>query len=93
MTIDEAIKDCEEVANDNAGGLYNALVKDYNRQVAKWLRELKEAKRLLKLAIEDLEDMRTCLTEPYARLCGSKWRYADEAESLIRDIEDGTNDN
>lgn len=61
--------------------------------VRKDYRTIMEFKRLLKSALEDFDDMRTCLAEPYARLCGSKWRYADEAESLIRDIEDRTNDN
>ena len=69
MTIDEAIKHCEEVAEYNENELshidvYNAeLAGDASRcvecaadhrQIAEWLRELKEAKRLLKLAVEDL---------------------------------------
>lgn len=60
--------------------------------VRKDYKTIMELKRLLKSALEDFKEVRDCLSEPYARLCG-KWRYTDEAESLIRDIEDGTNDN
>ena len=56
-------------------------------------RTIMELKRLLKLAVEDFEDMRSCLAEPYARLCGNKWRYADEALKLIGDEMCGKNDN
>lgn len=55
-------------------------------------RIITKLKRLLKSALDDFKEIRNYLGEPYARLCG-KWRYADEAESLIRDIEDRTNDN
>ena len=68
MTLDEAIKHCEEVAEYNENELshidvYNAeLAGDASRcaecaadhrQLAEWLTELKEAKRLLRLAVED----------------------------------------
>lgn len=55
-----------------------------NRQLAEWLTELKEAKRLLKAAVEDFSEMKPYLSEPYFHLC-DKWRYADEALKLIRD--------
>lgn len=63
MTIDEAIKHCEEVVEKNEQAKkdcnlwidteYEDCCADH-RQLAEWLRELKEAKRLLKLAVEDL---------------------------------------
>ncbi len=43
-----------------------------------------EAKRLLKLAIEDFADIKPYLSEPHCRLCGNIWRYADEAEKLLK---------
>lgn len=64
MTIDEAIKHCEEVATekeDNARWKLTPTFQDEciqcaadHRQLAEWLTELKEAKRLLKAAVEDL---------------------------------------
>jgi len=60
MTIDEAIKHCEEVAEAhtkfNSYGGYESCdecAADH-RQLAEWLTELKEAKRLLKAAVEDI---------------------------------------
>lgn len=44
--------------------------------------ELKEAKRLLKFAVEDFSEIKSCLSEPYSHLC-DKWRYEDEALKLI----------
>lgn len=159
LTLDEAIKHCEEVAEENelAAGMYEILAENNHnayerltaetnssrctkcatehRQIAEYLTELKELrvkviqlekdyeeleeinskhmwetdnlldmakedyrtimelKKLLKLAVEDFGDMRNCLAEPYARLCGSKWRYADEAMKLIGDELCGKNDN
>ena len=46
--------------------------------------ELKEAKRLLKAAVEDFSEMKPYLSEPYSHLC-DKWRYADETENLLSD--------
>jgi hypothetical protein len=114
MTIDEAIKHCLEVAEDNdlAAGTYDLLAENnhnlyekltaesnskrctefagFNRQLAEWLTELKEAKRLLKLAVEDmhLEDMcEACIIGfkncPDNSNC-FKWRYADEALALFQ---------
>ena len=42
-----------------------------------------EAKRLLKLAVEDIESLRPYLAEPYSRMCNEKWRYADEAKQFL----------
>lgn len=65
MTIDEAIQYAENLGTEEENKIdYDKdsphtiirrknTVKDY-RWLAKWLRELKEAKRLLKAAIEDL---------------------------------------
>lgn len=66
----------------------------YN-QFAEWLRELKEAKRLLRLAVEDFAKMdyhifdcdRSC--NDGCPLSGErdhclKWRYYDEAEKLLK---------
>lgn len=49
-----------------------------HRQLAEWLTELKEAKRLLKLAVEDYPD----LTD--------MWRYADKVMKLIGGDESDT---
>ena len=69
MTIDEAIKHCLEVAESNyeladkfdAWDEWEKADADNcrecaadHRQLAEWLTELKEAKRLLKAAVEDL---------------------------------------
>jgi len=55
-----------------------------NLQLVEWLKELKKAKRLLKVAVEDFSEMKPYLSEPYSHLC-DKWRYADEALKLIGD--------
>ncbi|MBR3667368.1 MAG: hypothetical protein IKN66_09455 [Ruminococcus sp.] len=64
MTLDEAIKYAEDLGTEEENKIdYNKdsphmiicrknTVKDY-RQLAEWLTELKEAKRLLKAAVED----------------------------------------
>lgn len=107
MTIDEAIKHCLEVVKKNEqakkdGNLwidteYEDCCADH-RQLAEWLTELKEAKRLLKAAVEDIDKARqgcNCNicdmpTESIERCqyengedCKFKWRYADEALKLI----------
>lgn len=48
----------------------------------------KEAVRLLKAAVEDFSEIKSCLSEPYSRLC-DKWRYTDEALKLIGDEPSG----
>ena len=82
MTLDEAIKHCEDVVGANEV-LGDAECAADHRQLAEWLKELKEAKRLLKLAVEDIESLKPYLAEPYCRLCSDKWRYADEAKKLL----------
>ncbi len=44
-----------------------------------------KAKELLKAAVEDFSEIKSYLSEPYSHLC-DKWRYADEAERLINNI-------
>lgn len=50
--------------------------------------QLKEAKRLLKAAIEDFNVIKSYLSEPYSHLC-NEWRYTDEALKLIRGESNG----
>lgn len=124
LTLDEAIKHCFEVAeeNDLAAGTYEILAENNHnayerltagakssrcaecaanhRQLAEWLTELKEAKRLLKAAVEEFSNMYDhifdcdgmCETCP---LHGERdncliWRYAKEALALIE--KDGDTD-
>lgn len=73
MTLDEAIKHCVEVAEQNEKEAEYRPRMDYydetesrtdclecaadHRQLAEWLTELKEAKLLLKAAVEDITGM------------------------------------
>ena len=66
MSIDEAIKHCEEVAEryERMEDSHDDKLREEclqcaadHRQLAEWLTELKEARRLLKLAVEDLSTM------------------------------------
>ena len=81
LTAEKAENDCRECAADH-------------RQLAEWLTELKEAKRLLKAAVEDMhiEDMcDVCvkrIPNSIHRPDGSNcfvWRYKDEAEKLLKE--------
>ena len=107
LTLDEAIKHCLERAeeNDNCADKCEAVYGEDNgiieacrecaeehRQLAEWLTELKEAKRLLKAAVEDInvvEGCETCVCYPafYSARCQTddcyKWRYTGEALKLI----------
>ena len=149
MTLDEAIKHCEEVAGEqqeiadsadmvavldglDVGACYQCAAD--HRQLAEWLRELKElrksvgafklaqmkdalnlisdlrqhlfssekdlkeAKRLLKLAVDDMKNLNIC-SEICCRdsfacrvsdTCDFKWRYVDEVEKFLQkaDIND-----
>lgn len=125
LTLDEAIKHCLEVAEQNetqadkiGRQLIGSAIDKYatdcrecaadHRQLAEWLMELKdlkaeqndqyvfihelmselkEAKRLLKVAVEDFSEIKSYLSEPYSHLC-DKWRYADEALNLIGESND-----
>lgn len=115
MTIDEAIRHCEEVAEQQEANSFidrwsdddewNESLKENcrqcaadHRQLAEWLRELQEAKRLLKLAVEDFElygslkDLKLGerIKNPRYRdfrrifdILDNTWRYADEAKELL----------
>ena len=109
LTLDEAIKHCLEVAEQNetqadkwqeeGGEQWGKTTAcrecaAEHRQLAEWLRELKEAKRLLKLAVDDMTeeaDCGICLHDndgecPIATsVCDFKWRYANEAEKLLKE--------
>lgn len=117
MTLDEAIKHCLERAeeNDNCADKCEALYGEDNgiieacrecaedhRQLAKWLTELKEAKRLLKWAVEGFRKLGASLNDDgecdgdclYCPINNHgnclKWEYEDEVLKLIG--EDGGND-
>jgi len=86
MTLDEAIKHCFEVAEkeeqfcvqDDRSCLFqksHAECAAEHRQLAEWLNELKEAKRLLKLAVED---MYNSVNDVHCKYC-SKW-HTDQCQ-------------
>ena len=92
MTIDEAINHSEEVAEryERMEDSHDEKLKKEclqcaadHRQLAEWLKELKEAKRLLRLAMQDMRILYefgnggSC----YGRMF--EWRYADEAEKIL----------
>ena len=132
MTLDEAIRHCEEVAEQkerDSVELIDILDEQDvtackecaadHRQLAEWLKgykeleakhwdecrqiahyddELKEAKRLLKAAVEDItfilsyscSDEEMCCKEcPTVNHACNKWRYADEALKLLGGNENG----
>ena len=97
FTLDEAIRHCEELVEQEEcfinyphsdiilGDLDIESRKHFvaeHRQLAEWLTELKEAKRLLKAAVEDFNEIKSYLSEPYSHLC-DKWKYTDEALKII----------
>ena len=98
LTLDEAIKHCEEVAEQNEtqankwqeeGGeqwgkttACRECATDH-RQLAEWLRELKEAKQLLKAAMKDMKMLYESGKDEGCVGIEFKWRYADEALKLI----------
>ncbi|MBQ8123635.1 MAG: DUF551 domain-containing protein [Ruminococcus sp.] len=97
MTIDEAIRHCEEVAEK----MNDCECAADHRQLAEWLTELKEAKRLLKAAVEDFKvigkaldadcdiliNCEECPLQSGHYNCRS-WNHQDEALALIgKDID------
>ena len=109
MTLDQAIKHYEELAEVNEDIADNCdmdnwmnkagceeRASDY-RQLAEWLRDLKEAKRLLKLAVENMNDggcTRSCSTCKYGRdgckyTEGYEWVHTEEAAKLLKEAENG----
>lgn len=88
MTLDKAIKHCLEVAEHKEHDsvelidILDELDVDAckqcaadHRQLAEWLTELKEAKRLLKLAVED---MYNSVNDVHCKYC-SKW-HTDQCQ-------------
>ena len=110
MTIDEAIKNLEygieQMTMELKSGLWEtgsdteAQVKQgigLNQQLIAWLTELKESRKLLKLAVEDFDigmttdDMCEVCKFAFGHCTDKKctWRYADEALKLIGDEPNG----
>ena len=110
MTIDEGIKNLEygtkQLEMEIESGLWikgsesELCCKEgiaLNKQLIEWLTELKETKRLLKAAVEDIYKARIggncelcCIPQDISKCdydmggdCQFKWRYADEALKLI----------
>ncbi len=103
MTLDEAIKHCLEKAeeNDNCANKCEAVYGEDNgiieacrecaadhRQLAEWLTELKEAKRLLKAAVEDINYYVDCYEAHCDECCCNHdnhchWKHEAEALKLI----------
>ena len=51
MTLDEAIKHCEDVAEDKAGCCEDCI--EEHRQLAEWLKELKQLRKHTEYSIAD----------------------------------------
>lgn len=106
MTIDEGIKYCLEVAEgyeirEKLGGELTRLIDcsqraTENRQLAEWLTKFKETKRLLKMAVEDLERLAAeqicfsgcderCPFDCMGRCEEKHWKHLDEALKLIKE--------
>lgn len=96
MTLDEAINKLEhgieqltmelksglwEVGSDTENAIKEGI-KD-NEQLIAWLIESKEAKRLLKLAMEDMNTLYESGKDEGCYGIKFKWRYTDEALKLI----------
>lgn len=76
MTINEAIKICEEDAEKIGGNPQSDRHAERCRQLAEWLTELKEAKRLLRQAVDDFKEINSdILTCKYC-----KWLSAETGE-------------
>lgn len=72
--------------------LLQEKIESDNRQISEYDHELRQAKKLLKAAVEDLNCTNDCVVCMYVKdnncpddreNCGFKWRYADEALKLI----------
>lgn len=90
--IDAFFIGMEESAKDNQQALEKR-----DKMLRDTVAELAEAKRLLKLAVEDMKDKNFCKSvcsrDSFAcrvsDTCDFKWRYADEALTLIGDETNG----
>lgn len=59
------------------------------RQIAHYEDELKEAKRLLKAAMEDMNTLYESSKDEGCLGIKFKWRYEDEAKRLLKETENG----
>ena len=94
LTLEDAISHCLEVAEEHTkynsfGGFESCdeCAKEH-RQLAEWLRELKEAKRLLKAAVEDINYYVVCFEAHCDECCCNHnnhchWEHEGEALALI----------
>lgn len=103
MTIDEGIKNLEygtkQFEMEIESGLWikgsesELCCKEgiaLNKQYIEWLTELKEAKQLLKAAMEDMKMLYEAGKDEGCIGIEFRWRYADEALKLIGGSENGT---
>lgn len=101
MTIDEAIEErlkvikvqeklYEEASTNESKEIIKSAT-DNDRQLVEWLKDLKEAKRLLKLAILDIYHKCSCENSD-CDICAKNecdyddrfiWRYKDEVFKII----------
>ena len=101
MTLEEAITHCEEVVAKYEKQAANSMSKEgkeYNcecaadhRQLAEWLRDLKEAKRLLKQAVSVMNNgacTANCYNCKHKGNCDYsqrfEWEHTDEVEKLLK---------
>ena len=88
MTLDEAIKHCDEIADYDCYNYKQMKCAEEHRQLADWLKELKRAKELLEATYELLEKQKN---NPYVLNLLSETIFYDEAECdgnrLMEDIE------
>lgn len=96
MTLDEAIKICEEDAEKIGGNPQSDCHAERCRQITEWLRELRKAKRLLGEALRVLndgscnKDCRQCKWNENGceMSCRFAWKYGDEVSALIGETND-----
>lgn len=86
MTIDEAIALYTQRADSYKNTVPECDVAQDNRQLAEWLTELKEAKRLLKMAVED---NKCVLRENFGDICQFCKHYSN-SEALCRKPHNGS---
>ena len=98
MTLEEAIKHCLDIADgqdkcadisvsEHAKERIRECANDH-RQLAEWLTELKEARRLLKAAVEDINFYVDCYEAHCDECCCDHdnhchWKHEAEALALI----------
>lgn len=90
MTLEEAIKICEDNAAEIGGNPQSDYHASCYKQVAEWLAQLKEAKRLLYLVLSDINTDSCCSNCFSCKRLGScdfseryEWRHTDEVEKLL----------